>query len=171
MVGTSATVAFRERSPSSARRNAGTVRTTMGFRDIGARSCRGREAIGLAARRRGSRPCQGQSGSAHVVVLGNEKGGSGKSTTALHIAVALMKAGQRVATIDLDCRQQSFTRYIGNRSAWARRTGLDLELPVHRCIKAGATMQIADNENSEFQQFMDAVNAIERRFDFIVIDT
>src|ERR1041384_5447446 len=74
---------------------------------------------------------QGQSGSAHVVVLGNEKGGSGKSTTALHIAVALMKAGQRVATIDLDCRQQSFTRYIGNRSAWARRTGLDLEIPVH----------------------------------------
>ena len=65
---------------------------------------------------------QGQSGSAHVVVLGNEKGGSGKSTTALHIAVALMKAGQRVATIDLDCRQQSFTRYINNRSAWARRT-------------------------------------------------
>ena len=66
---------------------------------------------------------QGQSGSAHVVVLGNEKGGSGKSTTALHIAVALMKAGQRVATIDLDCRQQSFTRYISNRSIWARRTG------------------------------------------------
>src|SRR5215211_4747482 len=97
---------------------------------------------------------QGQSGSAHVVVLGNEKGGSGKSTTALHIAVALMKAGQRVATIDLDCRQQSFTRYISNRNAWARRT-----------------MQVADNENSEFQQFMDAVSAVERTFDFIVIDT
>ena len=114
---------------------------------------------------------QGQSGSAHVVVLGNEKGGSGKSTTALHIAVALMKAGQRVATIDLDCRQQSFTRYIDNRSAWARRTGLDLEIPVHRCIKLGETMQIADNETSEFQQFMDAVSAVERTFDFIVIDT
>jgi chromosome partitioning protein len=114
---------------------------------------------------------QGQSGSAHVVVLGNEKGGSGKSTTALHIAVALMKAGQRVATIDLDCRQQSFTRYISNRSAWARRTGLDLELPVHCCIKLGDTMQIADNETSEFEQFMDAVSAVERTFDFIVIDT
>ena len=114
---------------------------------------------------------QGQSGSAHVVVLGNEKGGSGKSTTALHIAVALMKAGQRVATIDLDCRQQSFTRYINNRRAWARRTGLDLELPVHCCIKLGETMQIADNEISEFQQFMDAVSAVERTFDFIVIDT
>jgi chromosome partitioning protein len=66
----------------------------------------------------------GQSGSAHVVVLGNEKGGSGKSTIALHIAVALLKAGQRVATIDVDCRQRSFTRYIENRRAWARRTGL-----------------------------------------------
>src|SRR5215470_9958424 len=114
---------------------------------------------------------QGQSGSAHVVVLGNEKGGSGKSTTALHIAVALMKAGQRVATIDLDCRQQSFTRYIHNRNAWARRTGLDLEIPVHSCIKLGETMQIADNENTELQQFMDAVSAVERTFDFIVIDT
>src|SRR4029079_3541005 len=114
---------------------------------------------------------QGQFGSAHVVVLGNEKGGSGKSTSALHIAVALMKAGQRVATIDLDCRQQSFTRYINNRAAWARRTVLDLELPVHRCIKLGETMQIADNENSELTQFTDAVSDVERTFDFIVIDT
>src|SRR5437588_12843103 len=114
---------------------------------------------------------QRQSGSAHVVVLGNEKGGSGKSTTALHIAVALMKAGQRVATIDLDCRQQSFTRYINNRSAWALRTGLDLEIPVHCCTRLGETMQIADTETSEFQQFVDAVSSVEHRFDFIVIDT
>src|SRR3954447_20619244 len=113
---------------------------------------------------------QGQSGAAHVVVLGNEKGGSGKSTTALHVAIALLKAGQRIATIDLDCRQQSFTRFIGNRRAWARRTGLDLELPMHRCIKVGETMQVADNEMSEFQQFMEAVSAVERTFDFIVID-
>ncbi len=114
---------------------------------------------------------QGQSGSAHVVVLGNEKGGSGKSTTALHIAVALLKAGQRVATIDLDSRQQSFTRYINNRSAWARRTGLHLELPTHYCIKLGQTLQIDENENTEFLQFMEAVSAVEHTFDFVVIDT
>jgi chromosome partitioning protein len=114
---------------------------------------------------------QGQSGSAHVIVLGNEKGGSGKSTTALHIAVALLKAGQRVATIDLDCRQQSFTRYIGNRRAWACRTGINLELPDHVCIALGETMQIAENESTEFQQFMAAVSAVERTSDFIVIDT
>src|SRR6201995_1665664 len=114
---------------------------------------------------------QGQSGSAHGVVLGNAKGRSGNPRTALPIAVALLRAGQRVATIDLDCRQQSFTRYINNRAAWGRRTGLNLEIPVHRLIKLGETMQIAGNENSEFQQFMDAVSAVERTFDFIVIHT
>ncbi len=112
----------------------------------------------------GSRP-------AHVVVLGNEKGGSGKSTTALHVAVALLKAGQRVATIDLDCRQQSFTRYIENRKAWARRSNIDLEIPDHRCIEIGSSMQIGENELSEFAQFSDAVNATENTHDFIVIDT
>ncbi len=114
---------------------------------------------------------QGQPGTAHVVVLGNEKGGSGKSTTAIHIAVALLRAGQRVATIDLDCRQQSLTRYIGNRRAWAQRSGLDLELPHHCCISLGETMQIAENESSEFLQFQEAVAAVERTHDFIVIDT
>src|SRR5689334_21781066 len=100
---------------------------------------------------------QGQSGSAHVVVLGNEKGGSGKSTTALHVAVALLKAGQRVATIDLDSRQKSFTRYIENRRAWAQRNGLSLELPHHCCVALGSSMQIGDNEMSEFEQFSAAI--------------
>ncbi|MGM4905049.1 division plane positioning ATPase MipZ [Tardiphaga sp. 1201_B9_N1_1] len=114
---------------------------------------------------------QGQSGTAHVIVLGNEKGGSGKSTTALHIAVALLKAGQRVATIDLDSRQQSFTRYIANRAAWAQSAGLALEVPTHSCVKLGETMQIADNEAFELDQFMTAVSAVERTHHFIVIDT
>lgn len=114
---------------------------------------------------------QSKTGSAHVVVLGNEKGGSGKSTTALHVAVALLKAGQRVATIDLDSRQQSFTRYIDNRRTWAQRTGIELELPQHCCVALGNTMQIGDNEMSEFAQFSAAVSAVEKSFDFIVIDT
>jgi chromosome partitioning protein len=113
----------------------------------------------------------GQSGTAHVVVLGNEKGGSGKSTLALHIAVALLKAGQRVATIDLDCRQRSFTHYIENRRAWARRTGLELELPDHCRVDLGGSMQILDNESVEFGQFSAAVSEVERCHDFVVIDT
>jgi chromosome partitioning protein len=103
--------------------------------------------------------------------LGNEKGGSGKSTIALHIVVALLKAGQRVATIDLDCRQQSFTHYIENRRAWGERTGRALELPHHCRINLGDSMQIADNESAEFAQFSTAVSRVERCYDFIVIDT
>src|SRR5580698_9235377 len=87
--------------------------------------------------------------SAHVVVLGNEKGGSGKSTTALHIAVALLKAGQRVATIDLDCRQKSFTHYIENRRAWAERARVKLELPTHHCVSRGETTSLEANEAHE----------------------
>ena len=75
---------------------------------------------------------------AHVIVLGNEKGGSGKSTTAMHIAVALLKAGGRVATIDTDSRQRSLTRYVENRSRTAGRLGRPLELPTHYLVPAGA---------------------------------
>src|SRR4030095_16372348 len=109
--------------------------------------------------------------SAHVIVLGNEKGGSGKSTTAFHVAVALLKAGQRVATIDLDARQKSLTHYVENRAAWSRRTGLSLEMPHHIHVALGASMNIGENEASEFEQFSQAINAVERSFDFVVIDT
>jgi chromosome partitioning protein len=109
--------------------------------------------------------------SAHVVVLGNEKGGSGKSTTALHIAVALLKAGQRVATIDLDSRQKSFTHYIENRRDWAARAGLKLELPTHFCIDRAESMSVETNEAQEFAAFSRAIGVIERNHDVVVIDT
>ena len=109
--------------------------------------------------------------SAHVVVLGNEKGGSGKSTTAMHVAVALMKAGQKVATIDLDSRQKSFTHYLDNRRAWNRRAKLDLELPVHFCVSRGEGAKVDENEAAEFSGFADAITMIEHTLDFVVIDT
>jgi chromosome partitioning protein len=109
--------------------------------------------------------------SAFCVVLGNEKGGSGKSTVAMHIAVALLKAGQRVATIDLDSRQKSFTHYIENRKAWAKHARLDLELPSHYCISRSDGALVSDNETTEFNEFAAAVDAIEHTHDFIVIDT
>ena len=109
--------------------------------------------------------------SAHVIVLGNEKGGSGKSTTAMHIAVALLKAGQRVATIDLDCRQKTFTHYIENRRGWANRGQIDLELPTHFHVARGEGTRIEDNETAEFSGFAEAVGEVEHCHDFVVIDT
>ena len=114
---------------------------------------------------------QDEKQSAHVVVLGNEKGGSGKSTTALHIAVALLKAGQRVATIDLDSRQQSFTHYIENRRAWAERARVNLELPTHYCVPRADGNSLDANEAKEFASFSKAISAIEHSHDVVVIDT
>jgi chromosome partitioning protein len=109
--------------------------------------------------------------SAHVVVLGNEKGGSGKSTTAMHVAIALTLMGQRVATIDLDSRQKSFTRYVDNRRAWARHARLNLKLPAHFCVARGTTLKLDENESIEFAGFAEAVSAVEKSHDFIVVDT
>jgi chromosome partitioning protein len=117
------------------------------------------------------RPIQESRKSAHVVVLGNEKGGSGKSTTALHIAVALLKAGQRVATIDLDSRQKSFTHYIENRRAWAQRARINLELPTHFCVDRAEGVSVEANEAREFASFAAAVAGIEHSHDVVVIDT
>ena len=113
----------------------------------------------------------GRPRSAYVVVLGNEKGGSGKSTVAMHVAVALMKAGQRVATIDLDSRQKSFTHYIENRRAWAKHARLGLELPTHFCITRADGAKVVDNEVAEFTAFAEAVDSLEHTHDFVVIDT
>jgi chromosome partitioning protein len=109
--------------------------------------------------------------SAHVIVLGNEKGGSGKSTTSMHIVVGLLKAGQRVATIDLDSRQKSFTHYVENRRAWAERAGVPLEIPTHYHVARGETARVEDNEAAEFTKFAEAVTAVEHSHDFVVIDT
>ena len=109
--------------------------------------------------------------SAHVIVLGNEKGGSGKSTTAMHVAVALLQAGQRVATIDLDSRQRSFTHYVENRRDWAARAGVKLELPQHYCVARGFGKQLEEIEAQEFAAFAEAVSAVENSHDFVVIDT
>lgn len=113
----------------------------------------------------------GFSGSAHVIVLGNEKGGSGKSTTCMHIAVSLLKAGQRVATIDLDSRQKSLTHYVERRRAWAKHAGLPLELPTHYCVARADGAKVDENEAAEFAGFAEAVTAAEHSHDFIVIDT
>jgi chromosome partitioning protein len=109
--------------------------------------------------------------SAHVIVLGNEKGGSGKSTTAMHVAVALLQAGQRVATIDLDSRQGSFTHYVDNRRNWAARAGIKLDLPAHYCVARGCGLRLDEVEAQEFGAFAEAVSAVESTHDFVVIDT
>jgi chromosome partitioning protein len=104
-------------------------------------------------------------------VVGNEKGGSGKTTIAMHLAVALLKAGQRVATIDLDGRQRTLTHYLESRRGWARRSEVELELPTHFCIARVEGAKVEENEAAEFSDFQRAIAAAQDRHDFVVIDT
>src|SRR5258708_6731221 len=109
--------------------------------------------------------------SAHVIVVGNEKGGTGKSTLAMHLTAALMNGGQRVATIDLDSRQKTFTHYVESGRSWAKRCGGRLKAPTHFCVSSGSTRKLDENEAIEFTRFSDALASIERAYDFLVIDT
>lgn len=70
-------------------------------------------------------------GRTKVVVLGNEKGGTGKSTTAMHLIIGAMREGARVGSIDLDSGQASLSRYIANRRDFADENGVSLIMPEH----------------------------------------
>lgn len=109
--------------------------------------------------------------SAHVIVVANEKGGTGKSTLSIHIAVSLLKAGYRVASIDLDTRQRTLTRFFENRQSWATTNGAAIELPSHHALDRGETADLAENETREFSRFAEAITQIEHDYEFVVIDT
>jgi len=108
---------------------------------------------------------------AYVIVCGNEKGGSGKTTTAMHLIVALLNSGHKVASVDLDSRQLSLTRYAENRRNWINRNGLKLPESSHFHLERARTDSVVENENSELKRFSEIVQGIERTHDFIVIDT
>lgn len=93
----------------------------------------------------------------HFIVFANEKGGTGKSTTAVHTAIALAAMGSRVAALDLDSRQRTMTRYLENRDSTMRR--LETQLPQAR---------FAVYEEGPLQAAIDAVSA---DADVVVIDT
>lgn len=107
----------------------------------------------------------------HVVVLGNEKGGTGKSTTAMHVAVALLRLGQRVAAIDLDSRQRSLARYIDNRRAYAGRMQVALPLPTVVTITRSKADTREAAEAEERAAFESALADLAARHDFVVVDS
>lgn len=108
---------------------------------------------------------------AHVIVCGNEKGGSGKSTLSMHIAISLLNAGHKVATIDLDTRQQSLTRYIENRENYSAKHNLKLAVPTHIAINRAEGELVIANNDIESRELAGRIAVVESSHDFIVIDT
>jgi len=108
---------------------------------------------------------------AHVIVLGNEKGGSGKTTTAMHVIALLLHEGFRVGSVDLDGRQRSLTRYVENRKAWADAAGVKLVMPDHVVIPRSALGTISE-ANAADEAALDAAMArLSAENDFVVIDS
>ncbi|MDF2798342.1 MAG: hypothetical protein K0R85_1086 [Devosia sp.] len=111
-------------------------------------------------------------GGAHIIAVGNEKGGSGKSTTALHLAVYLLHQGYRVATIDVDSRQQTLTRYLRNRRATAdTTTGAAILMPKHVHLPTAWGDSVRENQRVELDIFTRAMNGLRNEVDFVLIDT
>lgn len=109
--------------------------------------------------------------SARVLVVGNEKGGSGKSTVAMHLAIGLMKQGERVGTIDLNSRQRTFTHYIENRHDWAQQIGQNLEIPNHLYFVENTNNPTVDDEIADGEALTEQLTKLANNNSFIVIDT
>jgi chromosome partitioning protein len=108
---------------------------------------------------------------AHVVVVGNQKGGSGKSTTTMHLIASLLASGAHVASIDLDARQGTLSRYIHNREAYRERRGVDLPMPVHRSIEPSTVASVDVARAHDAHAVEKAVGDLAARHEFVVIDT
>jgi len=107
---------------------------------------------------------------AHIIVLGNEKGGSGKSTTAMHVATALSRLGFVTGGLDLDLRQTSFGRYIENRRNTIAARGLDMASPILFDLPEPDRDTLAPGQHPVHKQISDAVARAASQCDFIVID-
>ena len=107
----------------------------------------------------------------YIIVLGNEKGGTGKSTVSMHLIVQLLKMGFTVGSMDLDARQGTLTRYVANRRDTARAEKYDtLCMPQHVAIKRSDNRSVDAAEQEETVAFEKAMSDLAPNH-FIVIDT
>jgi chromosome partitioning protein len=106
----------------------------------------------------------------YIIVVGNEKGGSGKSTVAMHVIVALLGEGFDVGSIDLDSRQGTLTRYVENREHSAEHLPKKLAMPEHISVPRSKAASVADAAEEEAEALDQALKQL-KHMDFIVIDT
>lgn len=105
---------------------------------------------------------------AKVIVVGNEKGGAGKSTIAIHIVTALLHGGAKVAVLDLDLRQQSMGHFFASRRAWLDANKADAPMPLQ--FPLGAELAKAPDDEA-MAHFEDAFGKAAEQADFVLIDT
>lgn len=107
---------------------------------------------------------------AHIIVFGNEKGGTGKSTAAMHVVVSLMKTGATVAVVDLDSRQKSLHRYIENRGNYREQHDEELLIPESHVVPPSLLDTISERDEDEKQRLGSLLKDLSIRCNFIVVD-
>ena len=107
----------------------------------------------------------------HVIVFGNEKGGTGKTTAAMHVAIALVKQGKRVACIDLDSRQRTLARYIENRASFAARNAHALNVPSLTVVERSKAENALDAAGEDAMRLDEALAVARAAADFVIVDT
>ncbi len=108
---------------------------------------------------------------ARVIVLGNEKGGAGKSTIAIHVVAALLHGGAKVSVIDLDLRQQSMGHFFANRRVWSTSANVALPLPVEHPLADDPVKLAAADPAEGVARFEAALSEAMLASDFVLIDT
>ncbi|MBS0384180.1 MAG: AAA family ATPase [Proteobacteria bacterium] len=108
---------------------------------------------------------------AHVIVVGNQKGGAGKSTVAMHLIVALMRMGRRTGALDLDVRQRSLIRYIENRGRWISSHGAKLPTPQVFELEESQLRQRDAADAADEAAFRVALRRLSDTCDYVVIDS
>jgi chromosome partitioning protein len=107
---------------------------------------------------------------AHLIVVGNEKDGAGKSTVAIHLAIALMRMDKRVGLVDLDLRQATLTRYLENRRQWTASRGVELPYPLVHELTPSQARDLDAAEMEELEAWADCLDALKPECDFIIVD-
>ena len=110
-------------------------------------------------------------GQASVIVVGNEKGGAGKSTLAIHIVTALLHGGAKVAVLDLDLRQQTMGHFFANRAAWLAANGATAPMPIEHAISSAGDALAKAPDTEQLARFQAAFNDVAGQSDFVLIDT
>jgi chromosome partitioning protein len=110
-------------------------------------------------------------GQASVIVVGNEKGGAGKSTIAIHIATALLHGGAKVAILDLDLRQQTLGHFFANRAAWLAANEVEAPMPIQHAISGAGDALAKSPDADQLARFEAAFAEVSESADFVLIDT
>ena len=109
-----------------------------------------------------------------IIAIANQKGGVGKTTTAINLSACLAEAGQKVLTVDFD-PQGNATSGLGFEKGYMSKTVYELlmgECRIDECIipDVHENLDILPSDVDLAGAEIELLEEIEKHYDFIIID-